>query len=130
MPRLDFFPNTTRFNLTNALGLAQAARLVYQNKKIIKQRLIKQWKLADCRYFDAGDTQAFAAVDDRMIIAAFRGTQSVQDWQTDLDIKFVKTKTGRIHRGVPKSPGLYLERSAKDHSFFSAEQAVTLADGP
>lgn len=53
--------------------------------------------------FDKKDTQVFLAVrdDPEMVVLAFRGTEgnSKADILSDLDLRFVKTEDGKVHRG-------------------------------
>jgi len=69
----------------------------------------------DFQYFDmpASDTQALLFRKERQIILAFRGTQQMQDWQTNLNLQLqpfqvqsehpVKLPEGRVHRGFQEA---------------------------
>ena len=59
MSKFEFNPSTTRFDLANALTLAQAAALAYESKSTIEKVTTKDWGMSRCEYFDKQDTQAF-----------------------------------------------------------------------
>ncbi|MBL7130891.1 MAG: lipase family protein [Candidatus Omnitrophica bacterium] len=99
MSEFEFKENTTRFSLVNALQLAKASALVYKNWSTVARQLKQSWGFPKYKFFDIRDTEAFVAVRKNIIILAFRGTQTKTDWQTDFNIKLVKSKAGRVHRG-------------------------------
>ncbi|MBP9854688.1 MAG: lipase family protein [Candidatus Omnitrophica bacterium] len=95
----EFIPDTTRFNLTNALCLAEASALAYEPSSVIKAMTIKQWGMKRCDCFDQNDTQVFIAGNDDIILLSFRGTASNEDWMTDSKTRLIPYKKGRVHRG-------------------------------
>jgi len=98
--------------MTTTHILASASQAVY-----LDESEVESW--ADDRgfneftWFDIHDTQAAIMVDDTRCILAFRGTDSVHDWMTDVDVsqtwgpytisaEFNSTKIqrrSRVHRG-------------------------------
>ncbi len=92
--------NATGFNAENALSLALAARVVYNEPQEVKKKLA----LAGYnrfRWFDERGTQAMVASDDENILLAFRGTEPtcLFDIMTDLDVNMVPGPFGRVHDG-------------------------------
>ncbi|MFT5387852.1 MAG: triacylglycerol lipase [Candidatus Omnitrophota bacterium] len=103
MATFKFIPNTTRFNLTNAMALSEAAGLAYQEPAQIKDVVLNQWGMTHCECFEKEDTQAFIAANDKVIIVSYRGTESKEDWMTDAKCKLIPYKQGRAHFGFNKT---------------------------
>ncbi len=99
MAKLDFNNSAKSLSLLNALFFVTASDLVSADLNQIQKQIQENCGLTKYRPFDNQDTQAFLAANNEIIILSFRGTSSRRDWFTDLDIKFVPSKVGRIHRG-------------------------------
>jgi triacylglycerol lipase len=106
MPNLQLNPNTTRWQAQNALGLAMASQLAYENAATI-DATVKKWGFKQSTFIatpddselDTPDTQLFLASNDEMVLVAFRGTGNLNDWITDADVKMAKTELGLVHDG-------------------------------
>lgn len=98
----NFNPRTARWSAYNALALAYASQLAYQNEAAIEATL-RQWDFDPARFkfLDAQDTQGFVAATDEMILVAFRGTEAnaIWDWMTDADIVLRPFVAGTVHEG-------------------------------
>src|SRR3989338_8047240 len=95
----EFDNTTTRFSLLNALELAEASQLVYAPSwDEVEKKISGEWGFANFKPFDRNDTEAFICGSDAMLILAFRGTQTLEDWQTDFNVKLVESNVGRVHR--------------------------------
>lgn len=99
-----FNPNTTKYSAVNALVLADAARLAYQEKPIAESVVNKDLNLPIFDFFgeQSRSTQALVMGNHDFIIVAFRGTEpnKLQDWITDA--KFLLPRqgpSGKVHRG-------------------------------
>jgi len=99
-----FNPDTTRYSAANALVLADAARLAYEDKATAESVAKNDWKLGNFAFFGehGKSTQAIVLGNREFLITAFRGTQpkALQDWITDA--KFIaprKVRSGKVHRG-------------------------------
>lgn len=105
IPYSEFDPQTKQLSLVNAYWCARAALLVYQPKTVILRDLKSTWGMIRSVYIDNKevDTQGFVACDDRMIILAFQGTQTLEDWQTDANVRKVTGPFGRVHRGFKQA---------------------------
>jgi hypothetical protein len=80
--------------LQKALSLSKAAYLVYEDWSYVKDIVRQLWKIDNPRDLVTIDdiensTQAFCFRQDRTIVIAFRGTQQLQDWLTNLQIQLV-----------------------------------------
>ncbi|MDD5092554.1 MAG: hypothetical protein PHQ23_16770, partial [Candidatus Wallbacteria bacterium] len=83
----DFGKTFSReFDLGNALLLARASNLAYEDETKIRRQVTGEWGLADFRFFNKGDSQAFLAGSEKHLILAFRGTESKRDAVNDLDL--------------------------------------------
>jgi triacylglycerol lipase len=81
-----FNPKTTRWSEFNALALAHASNLAYQDEATIR------FVASNCGFKKVGvhsirEVQAFVAGTDDAVVVAFRGTRPEQllDWMTDID---------------------------------------------
>jgi hypothetical protein len=74
-PPFDRFePSATRWRTANALALAHAAHLAYQNdqSKIFQQLQGWGFPTTGCRVFSVNTAQGLAAANDEMMLVAFR----------------------------------------------------------
>lgn len=91
------------FELLNAWWLCEASFLAYSPE----DKLRRQWQRVsfDCTVFDRDSTQAYIAHDDRVAIAAFRGTRItslrafITDMTRNVDTRLVEADRGRVHAG-------------------------------
>ena len=94
----DFNPeySAPAYHTRHALSLCLASHLAYQknprNKRIARRRITgqaKEWGFDDVEAVEVVrgrdiDTQGFIAANESRILAAFRGTESLPDWLTNL----------------------------------------------
>jgi triacylglycerol lipase len=95
-----FEPSAIAYSPTNALSLAQAARLAYDDRFAIAS-LVRTWNFPHFHFFEQNSTQAFMMGNDQLIVLAFRGTESkcLKDWMTDANINLIEDCYGEVHRG-------------------------------
>ena len=103
------------YNTRLALSLAKVSRLVYQDVRYIA-KISRQWDIDirnNFRFFNAHnrDTQALMFRTDECVVLAFRGTQEIRDWTTNLNTKLrnftirragkttLSSYKGRVHTG-------------------------------
>ncbi len=101
MPKLDFHPNKTSFDLVNALATATASKLVYKPEAEVLETL-GDWGFPNAEFFSREGTQGFVAGNDELILVTFRGTEpkEIEDLMADAKIKRVPGKGGgHVHRG-------------------------------
>ena len=105
MPNFQFNPNTTRWQAQNALALAMASQLAYENAADI-DATSKTWGFTRSDFIASPhgvewDTQVFVASNADAVLVAFRGTQPeyLKDWITDADIILAHTEVGPVHFG-------------------------------
>jgi len=103
MPKFDFNPKTKRYDAKNALLLAEASQLAYKSLREVKAIVKDKWGFEECIFLDKEDTQAYIIANPEVIILAFRGTQCIQDWLTDADVRLVKDVWGQVHNGFSKA---------------------------
>jgi len=117
-------PNTTRWQAQNALGLAMASQLAYENAAAI-DATIKTWGFTRSDFIESPpgvewDTQTFVASNAEAVLVAFRGTEpkDLRDWITDADIIMAHTEVGPVHFGfwaALQSVWDELEQKIKSH---------------
>lgn len=91
--------SATRFDWRAALSTALASRLSYEDACTIQKVVEKTWRFQSCEFREADDTQCFVALSDRVVLLAFRGTESLGDWLSNLDTFSTPRPYGRVHRG-------------------------------
>ena len=83
-----FEPEATRFSATNALLLARLCNAAYSTKAAAEAIVIDELKFASFRWISLTEifrnVCAIAASCDEFTVIAFRGTQNLKDWMTDL----------------------------------------------
>lgn len=84
------------YSPVDALSLCLASQLAYSklpdgtiDKATIRQQLIEGWGFSSVEVFEIVrgrdiDTQGYVAFSDTHVVAAFRGTESLPDWLTNL----------------------------------------------
>jgi len=86
------------FTWRTALSLAMASDLAYSPRDVV-ERTALNWGLNTCAFVEALDTQSFVAATNDVALIAFRGTESIRDWITDLNARRVTRPYGLVHRG-------------------------------
>ncbi|MDE3068703.1 MAG: lipase family protein [Verrucomicrobiota bacterium] len=114
-PPFDKFdPRAAQWRTANALALAHAADLAYEDDadKILRQLQNWGFPAAGCRVFTMETAQALAAANEEMMVFAFRGTQpgKVADWLVDAEVLqdpwrqfFSGPDLGRVHHGFARN---------------------------
>jgi subtilisin family serine protease len=93
------------FSWLTALSLAQASKLSYEQKAAVVD-LTGRWGFGTCDFLDVGDTQGFAAQTDDLVLFAFRGTESLNDWLGNLTIIPTDwSPRGIVHEGFLQAYG-------------------------
>lgn len=102
--KIEFESRTANFHPGNAYTLGKAAALSYKSEAAVRAKL-KLWGLPNCQFIDLGETQAFVAGNDEIVIVAFRGTEPSQlrDWVTDAQAALTAGAAGRVHRGFHRA---------------------------
>ncbi len=110
-----FDPNVTPFDANandithdNALLLAAASNLAYENKTVCS-KVTEEWGFDKFHFINSkgtekkekleNDTQGFVAANDKTILIAFRGTENIKDWMTNIKIEFDEAVMGEVHHG-------------------------------
>lgn len=101
MTKFDFNSKTRKYDLRNALRLAEASNWAYKSEKYIKTRTKAEWGFDNFRFFsNKKDTQAFIVANDDVVILSFRGTHSIDDWLTNSRMLLVPGPWGKgVHKG-------------------------------
>jgi triacylglycerol lipase len=114
-PPFDRFePSATQWRTANALALAHASNLAYDDdaNKILHQLQAWGFPAVGCRVFSASTAQVLVAANDEMIVIAFRGTEpeKLADWLVDAEIIqdpwqefFGEPNLGLVHHGFTRN---------------------------
>lgn len=91
------------FTWRKALSLALASKVAYASESLIEDTGLSQWGLKTCRFIEADDTQCFVGSSEQAILVAFRGTENLGDWMSNLNLvstsREYRNSRVRIHRG-------------------------------
>jgi predicted lipase len=90
----DFNEAFDKFTAKRALSLGKVAYLVYSDEKYVRE-VVASWGInpnVDFKYIDDphSETQGVLFRTENNIILAFRGTQEMRDWRTNIKIKLRK----------------------------------------
>lgn len=94
--------NTTTFSWQAALSLCHASQLAYSDEQTVLDTAAN-WGFTNTRYLADDETQGFFASAGGIGVLCFRGTESVGDWLTNIQIINKKRPYGRVHRGFYKA---------------------------
>jgi hypothetical protein len=87
------------FDWRTALSLALAAQLAYEPPTTV-QATARAWGFSDCQPISRGDAQCFVATTADLVLVCFRGTSSLGDWLSNLNVAATNTATiGTVHTG-------------------------------
>lgn len=88
------------FTWRAALALVSASRLAYSDREAVQEIVEREWN-AQATPFARGQSQGFVLENDRCVVIAFRGTDSVADWLGNIQIlpEFDASLGGAVHGG-------------------------------
>ena len=91
---------TDEFSWKKSLAMAMASLLAYQkNADGLVHVATQTWGFQECKPFGVGETQGFVAWDEKIVLVSFRGTESVGDWLSNLDLLQYGAK---LREGAPR----------------------------
>lgn len=103
LKRVKFYPQAKQLNYNNAYVMALFALLAYESDKdAIRIGKTHGWKVEFVDIKET-DTQALVATNEKAIIVAFRGTESLEDGITDLSSSRVAHPLGTVHEGFSQA---------------------------
>jgi triacylglycerol lipase len=88
------------FSARTALTLARASEVAYYLDEALLRETVAGWGMEPASVFNCDETEGFIALDDELLILAFRGTVSVTDWLRNLKIARTEMPMGRVHEGL------------------------------
>lgn len=91
--------NKSSFDWTAGLSCGLASKLSYSSDPVVCDTAKTLWGFSDCEFVEASHTQCFVAWSDRVVLMAFRGTESFGDWLGNLDVVSSHKRYGIVHRG-------------------------------
>jgi triacylglycerol lipase len=99
MPLLDFEAAQTNFSLVNSLACARAAHLAYSARDTVRATAVG-WGFDHAETFTKGRNDVAVLCNRNTILVAFRGTDRLNDFITNLNILYKRSPIGGfVHRG-------------------------------
>ena len=87
------------FQWRKALSLALAAQLAYEPPATVEATALA-WGFSGCQPISRGEAQCFVATTADLVLVCFRGTTSLGDWLSNLNVATTNTATiGTVHSG-------------------------------
>jgi len=87
------------FSWSAALSLALASQLAYQKQADVIASA-RHWGFDHCEPITDGAAQCFVATTDDLALVSFRGTESVSDWLSNLNVIGIDApQIGTVHAG-------------------------------
>ena len=93
---------TPGYSLKIALAMALGSQLAYSDKDTVISTATG-WGFDKVEHLSSDDTQGFIATKDDIVMVAFRGTESIGDWLTNIQISKKRINYGRVHKGFFKA---------------------------
>ncbi len=92
------------YDAQDALAFALASRLSYERNQANVGETANTWGFGEVRSFNLKrgrdvDSQGYIASDDQRMLVAFRGTHSLPDWLTNIQIAKEAGPKGKVHEG-------------------------------
>ncbi|GEM_PF-837994 len=88
------------FSWRTSLSLAVASSVSYEAEAVVKNIGVNNWGFSRVVFFDVDETQGFIASVDDVVLVAFRGTESLGDWLSNLDLASRQWPGhGELHNG-------------------------------
>lgn len=102
----SFESDAQGYSPNNAWALAKASQLAYKQSDESDEEWVKrvelttkEWGFTDSYCFDKAGSQAILFLNDETIILAFRGTEELTDWLSDLDFRGDDFHGMTVHQG-------------------------------
>ena len=90
------------FTWKAALSLALASKLAYESDHSVRSTCVssaRSWGFTSCEFIDVDDTQCFVALNPKIALVSFRGTESRGDWLSNINVPGRSRNYGVAHRG-------------------------------
>jgi hypothetical protein len=87
------------FEWQSAYSTVLASNLAYADREEVESTAIQSWGFEECQYVESGRSQCFFAASSKVILIAFRGTDSVRDWIGNINVLGEPREYGTAHRG-------------------------------
>jgi hypothetical protein len=94
----DWDLNSAHVQWAPVIPLAQISDSAYSDGESLETTLI-EWGLTAYEPIEDGASFGYVASNDRTIVVAFRGTNELIDWTTNLDLKPTQVPHGSVHHG-------------------------------
>ncbi|MEL6104392.1 MAG: trypsin-like peptidase domain-containing protein [Planctomycetota bacterium] len=118
-----------RFDWLTALSATVFSRMAYWERSQIRARVLSSYQFTHCEVFTPGSMQAIVAIEDDLVVVAFRGTANRRNWLINLNTfgteagNYGKVHGGFYHAFQSARPALeqYIDRHA------ASQQKLVLA---
>jgi hypothetical protein len=90
------------FSWQTALNLCLASQASYLDRESAIAAA-KEWGFDHVEHLSSNDTQGIIAYTDDLAMLAFRGTESIGDWMTNIQIIGKNRHYGRVHKGFHRA---------------------------
>jgi endonuclease G, mitochondrial len=91
--------SSTERSWKSSYSAALTSQLAYEPADVVLRICRQRWSFDRCEFVESGSTQSFFASTEAFHLIAFRGTEELADWLTDLRILGTQRPYGTIHRG-------------------------------
>lgn len=117
------------YDANNAYWLARLARMAYRERPGIERETCLHWGRPEVRFYAdvEMDSQACLLIYDAGLLLAFRGTESLTDWRTNLTITQESIGVAQVHRGFWRAAQSLREKRPK---LYSAREEYLAARQP
>jgi triacylglycerol lipase len=92
----------TDFSLINSLACARASLLAYSDDAMVTATA-SDWGFDSAKPFTKDSNYVIVLCNREIILVAFRGTDRLNDWLTNLNVLYKRSSLGFVHRGFMKA---------------------------
>ena len=90
----------TKFDWLTALSATVFSRMAYWDRSEIRARALRTYQFDHCEVFTPGSMQAIVAIDEDLVLVAFRGTANRRNWLINLNTFGTEAGGyGKVHGG-------------------------------
>jgi len=119
----DWDLNSDKVQWAPIIPLAQISSSAYSDEESL-ETILHEWGLTAFKPIEDGSSFGYVASNDSTVVIAFRGTNELIDWSTNLDLRPVKVANGSAHHGFYAASSKLSEEifAAADHQGVSSKK--------
>lgn len=103
MTRFSLEPGCTTFSWANSFACAQVSLLAYDDNAARVEATAREWGFENVVRLSKEPNFGIILYNNQNLMVAFRGTNQLANWRTNLNVLFKRSPLGFVHRGFMKA---------------------------